>query len=310
MKTRYHADLLNGENQIQLACKAIKHAIAKAGLDLRNDVDCIIHCSGVPHQGIPDDACLIQRELGLGDSGVPSFTVHATCLSFLVAMDIAGSLIQQGRHRTIILSASNAGRTHCVNKSDLHTAPLFGDAAAAIILSSKAFARSLSNEMDHLSGAINHFSFETFGSGSDLCTVKGGGSFNPYLNDAKFKMDGPGTISLVGRYLGECSSRFVNGLDRGLKNLRLPHDCPEKLFEVQWVVPHQASALALDALSILGWDKSKIIKTLSEYGNCIGVSIPLTLVHGIESGKIVRGDKICLVGTSAGISFGGMILTY
>ena len=148
MKTRYHADLLNGENQIQLACKAIKHAIAKAGLDLHNDVDCIIHCSGVPHQGIPDDACLIQRELGLGDSGVPSFTVHATCLSFLVAMDIAGSLIQQGRHRTIILSASNAGRTHCVDKSDLHTAPLFGDAAAAIILSSKAFARSLSNEME------------------------------------------------------------------------------------------------------------------------------------------------------------------
>ena len=113
MKTRYHADLLNGENQIQLACKAIKHAIAKAGLDLRNDVDCIIHCSGVPHQGIPDDACLIQRELGLGDSGVPSFTVHATCLSFLVAMDIAGSLIQQGRHRTIILSASNTRDTLC-----------------------------------------------------------------------------------------------------------------------------------------------------------------------------------------------------
>ena len=38
VKTRYHADLLNGENQIQLACKAIKHAVAKAGLDLRNDV--------------------------------------------------------------------------------------------------------------------------------------------------------------------------------------------------------------------------------------------------------------------------------
>ena len=49
--------------------------------------------------------------------------------------------------------------------------------------------------MKYSAGATNHFS-ETFGSGSDLCTVKGGGSFDPYLNDDVPKMNGPGTISL------------------------------------------------------------------------------------------------------------------
>ncbi len=309
--TRHHANLLNGENQIQLACAAIQNAVKKAGLDLYNDVDCIIHCGGVPHQAIPDDACLIQNELGLGDSGVPSFTIHATCLSFVVAMDIAGSFIQHGRHRTIILSACNAGRTHNVNKTDPHTAPLFGDGAAAIILSSKTFASNVLHNNESLSGAINHYSFETFGVGSDLCAVKGGGTFDPYLNNAQFIMDGPGTIGLVGRYLRPCTARFVDGLDHGLSSLRLHRDTNEnQTFDVNWVVPHQASALALDALSILGWEKEKILTTISKYGNCIGVSIPLTLIDGIENGRIVRGDKICLVGTSAGISFGGMIITY
>jgi 3-oxoacyl-[acyl-carrier-protein] synthase III len=311
VKTRHHADLLNGENQIQLACKAIKNAVKKAHLNLFNDIDCIIHCGGVPHQAIPDDACLIQNELGLGNTGIPSFSVHATCLSFLVAMDIAGSFIQQGRYRTIVLTACNAGRTYCVNKTDTHTAPLFGDGAAAVILSSKSFASNLPNKNDILSGSINHYSFETFGVGSNLCTVKGGGTFDPFLNNAQFKMDGPGTIGLVGRHLRPCTARFVIGLDRGLSNLRLPHDTDEKqIFDIDWVVPHQASALALDSLSILGWDKEKILTTISKYGNCIGVSIPLTLIDGIESGRIVRGQKILLVGTSAGISFGGMVITF
>ena len=124
-------------------------------------------------------------------------------------------------------------------------------------------------------------------------------------------MDGPGTIGLVGRYLRPCTARFVDGLDHGLSSLRLHRDTNEnQTFDVNWVVPHQASALALDALSILGWEKEKILTTISKYGNCIGVSIPLTLIDGIENGRIVRGDKICLVGTSAGISFGGMIITY
>ena len=140
---------------------------------------------------------------------------------------------------------------------------------------------------------------------------QGGGTFDPYLNNAQFKMDGPGTIGLVGRHLRPCTARFVIGLDSVLSNLRLPHDTDEKqIFDIDWVVPHQASALALDSLSILGWDKEKILTTISKYGNCIGVSIPLTLIDGIESGRIVRGQKILLVGTSAGISFGGMVITF
>ena len=43
----------------------------------------IINASGVPKQVIPDTSVFIQKELGY--SGIPSFSIHSTCLSFLTA---------------------------------------------------------------------------------------------------------------------------------------------------------------------------------------------------------------------------------
>lgn len=69
-------------------------------------------------------------------------------------------------------------------------------------------------------------------------------------------------------------------------------------------------AAALDSLSVFGWPADRIVRTLPELGNCVAASIPLTLYEGVSSGLIRRGDKVLLCGTSAGVSFGGMILTY
>lgn len=311
VKTRYEAKPENGEDQIKLACKAIRAAVKSANISLQHDVDCIIHCSGIPAQGIPDDACLIQRELGLGESGTPSFTIHASCLSFVVALDIAAGMIHHGRHRTIILTAAFANFTNGIDPKDLHTGPLFGDAAAAIVLSSKSFAETINSHAS--TGAIHHYSFETYGVGVDCCTVRGAGSLGPMRDNCQFRMRGQDTLRLIGKYIRSCASRTANGLDRGLTNLTLIQDenkAGNKKFDIDWVVPHQASQLALDSLSMMGWEDEKVLKVISKYGNNVGASIPLCLVESIQEGKIKRGQKVLLVGTSAGISFGGMILTF
>jgi len=311
VKTRYRVDPEKGEDQIQLACKAIRAAVKSANISLHHDVDCIIHCSGIGAQALPDDACLIQRALGLGESGTPSFTIHASCLSFVVALDIAAGMIHQGRHRTIILSASIGNTGDALNPTDLHSAPLFGDAAAAIVLSSKSFAATINSNA--LTGAIHHYSFETFGVGVDTCTIRGGGSMGPRRDNCQFRMNGPETLRLIGKYIRSCASRTASGLDRGLTDITLVEDEDKegnKKFDIDWVVPHQASQLALDSLSMMGWEEEKILKVISKYGNNVGASIPLCLVENIEEGRIKRGQKLLLVGTSAGISFGGMILTF
>ncbi len=67
-------------------------------------------------------------------------------------------------------------------------------------------------------------------------------------------------------------------------------------------MPHQASRLALNLFARtfpqLG---DKMIENLSRVGNCLSASIP---------GTLQRGQQTLLIGTTAGFSIGGIVLTY
>lgn len=165
VKQRHWADLDGGESIIQNAARAIRGACADAGVNLA-DVDLLVGCHG-GHQGIPDDACLVQRELGLGESGIRSFTVHSTCLSFLVAMDVASSFMNDGRYLCAVVFASYV-TGYGLNHEDPHTAALIGDGAAAVVL-----------QPSSSDSAIHRVYMETFAEGADLCRIRGIGHNRP-----------------------------------------------------------------------------------------------------------------------------------
>jgi len=132
VRERRFANVDGGENLIQNGARAIRAACAQANIPLE-DLDLIVGGFG-GHQVLPDDAVLVQRELGLGDSGIRAFTVHATCLSFVVAMEVAGSVMTtQSKYRTVAVFCSSISSVG-INRNDPHTAGLFGDGAAAVIL--------------------------------------------------------------------------------------------------------------------------------------------------------------------------------
>ena len=82
------------------------------------------------------------------------------------------------------------------------------------------------------------------------------------------------------------------------------------LGDIDLVIPHQASKVALEAHSIFGMEQDRIIKTIETTGNCIAASLPNALYEAIKQGRLARGDKALLMGTGAGLSLGGVILTY
>src|SRR5688572_7446931 len=86
---------INGETSSYMGAQAAREALDKAGMQL-GDIDLILNASGTPEQVIPDTGALIQRQLGLGESGIPSMSIHATCLSFVAALDMSASLITSG----------------------------------------------------------------------------------------------------------------------------------------------------------------------------------------------------------------------
>ena len=80
---------------------------AKMALEGKDKPDLILNASGVGKQVIPDTSVFFQKELGF--SGIPSFTIHATCLSFLVALNTAATFIAQKKYKKILIVSSDRG---------------------------------------------------------------------------------------------------------------------------------------------------------------------------------------------------------
>jgi 3-oxoacyl-[acyl-carrier-protein] synthase III len=49
---------------------------------------------------------------------------------------------------------------------------------------------------------------------------------------------------------------------------------------------------------------------IQDHGNNIAASIPLALHIAIHENRLRRGDRVLILGTSAGFSIGGMVLDY
>ena len=104
---------------------------AKVGLEALGTggpPDLVINASLTPRQLIPDSSVFVLREMGM--EGIPAFSVHATCLSYLVAMRLAGSLISSGAHRRILVVSAEQGSV-CRDFDEPESAVLIGDGGAA-----------------------------------------------------------------------------------------------------------------------------------------------------------------------------------
>ena len=91
--------------------------------------DLILNASGVGKQVIPDTSVFFQKELDL--KGTPSFSIHSTCLSFIVALHTAANFIEQNSYKKILIISADRG-TRGRNFNQPESASLLGDAAAAI----------------------------------------------------------------------------------------------------------------------------------------------------------------------------------
>ena len=111
-------------------------------------------------------------------------------------------------------------------------------------------------------------------------------------------MDGRRVFRMAMRKAPAFLEALQPGLSRGLGDIRL-------------MVPHQASRLALRAQAgQFGFDEARMASTIERLGNCVAASIPATLYEAVRDGRVARGDKVLLLGTGAGLSLGGLILTW
>jgi 3-oxoacyl-[acyl-carrier-protein] synthase III len=284
------------ETAIRLGARAATEALLAANL-LADRLDCLLSASSVMHQAIPCLGAQIQRELGLGKSGIPAFDVNATCLGFVVALQVAAGMLAGGdRHHVLIVSSEIASAG--VHPNDPVTAPMFGDGAAAVVV-------GRADGPNDSASALLAIDFATFGDDADLCQVRAGGSGmrvhddpQRYAEAAWFTMDGPALYRRTARLLPPFFTRLLASAGIAVADL----EC---------IVPHQASGKALDHMtSALELPAERVIRTLPELGNQIAASVPTALHTAITTGRLRRGQLCALLGTGAGLSLGGAVLRF
>jgi 3-oxoacyl-[acyl-carrier-protein] synthase-3 len=280
------------ETASEMGAAAARHALADAGVSV-DEVDLIVCAATGPQQLVPCTAALVQRALGAPDGQSACFDVNATCLSFLFGLQTAAHLIAAGAYRTALLLSSEI-TSRCLNPHEPESAVLFGDAAAAAVLT-----RGQPGE----GSQIVQVRFRTWSSGADLAQVLGGGNLHhpnepattPEMN--MFRMHGPAIFKRAVRLLGPFLDEFLAGSP------------PRDQFDA--VIPHQASLLGVRQLSSRwGFRPEQVVSNLATRGNCIAASIPLGLAEAVQEGRVRRGDRVLLVGTGAGLSLGAVELIF
>lgn len=268
----------------KMAAIACKNAIGNG-----TPPDLIINASGVPKQTIPDTSVFIQKELGY--SGIPSFSIHSTCLSFLTAFHTASSLIEAKQYKKILIVSSDRGSIGR-NFSEPESSALLGDASAAIIIEPSNHAKLIDYKM------------ETYPEGALFTQVKGGGTYrhpdNPQTidKDHYFTMSGPQVYKMARKKVYSMIGKILSKNNLSIKDINL-------------VIPHQASGTAIKAYSKFGgFNEQKVMNIIHKYGNCVSASIPLALCIAIEENKINDGDLVMMVGTGAGLSVASSIFKF
>ena len=83
------------------------------------------------------------------------------------------------------------------------------------------------------------------------------------------------------------------------------------LDELDMVFPHQANLrIVTTAIKNLKMDSDKFFVNIEKYGNTSSASSSIALHEAAESGRIKRGDKICVVGFGAGLTYGATVFEY
>ncbi len=282
------------EKPSYMGARALEQALASAGLAFE-DLDLLI-CSAASYDYIiPFTACMIQREIGKTETGMPCFDIDATCLSFVAGLDVANAFITSGRYRRIaIVSAEMASLN--LNPNDPETYSLLGDGAAAAIVE----AANPGEE----SRVLNAY-MTTHAAGAEYTILRAWGcaehpaKCEPYPEAHRyFHMEGKHLL----KFTFEKMPAFLEALYRPLSF---------RLQDTDLIIPHQASAAGLAYFKrMYQLKEEQVFGNLETHGNCISASIPMALHDAIQLGKIQRGQHLALMGTAAGVSLGGVVMVY
>ena len=274
-----------------MGLKAAEKALESASLS-SNDIDLIICATLTPDYIFPSTACLIQS--GLKAMKAAALDIQAACSGYLYALSIADVYAKSGLYQHILVISSEKLST-IVNYRDRNTCVLFGDGAAACVVSSDATRKGLK---------IRDVFLGSDGEQAHLLILPAGGSRQPATHETVdgalhfIKMDGQKTYKHAVR-------RMEIACRASLERASLVEQ------DISWLIPHQANIRIIESLAKrFQVPMQKVCITIHKYGNTSGSSVGIALDELIKEARVAVGDHLLLTAFGSGLTWGASVLTY
>jgi 3-oxoacyl-[acyl-carrier-protein] synthase-3 len=258
------------------AARAGTDALERAGVDPA-EVDLVIVATMTQDELTPNSAPLVAHAIGTERAG--AFDVGAACTAFLSGVAIAAGQIETGRSRWALVIGADF-ITRVVDWEDRKTAPLFGDAAGAVVVGPAGDGN----------GAIGPIVLGSDGGGADAIVIQ--------HTDRKLHMDGPEVYRHAVARMAESTLAAVERA--GLE-----------LDDIDLFVYHQANARITKALGErLGLAPERVVDCIENLGNSSAATLPVALAVAEQDGRLRPGARVLLGAFGGGFTWGGGVIEW
>ena len=289
---------LAAENETagDMAEKAARKLFEEYQIDPKT-IDFLMLCTQSPDYFLPSTACVLQDRLGIPTSA-GAFDYNLGCSGCIYGMAMAKGLIAAGiAHNVLLLTAETYNKY--LHPSDKSNRSIFGDGAAACLISTEGFAE------------IGEFSLGTDGSGANNLIVKTGAARQKNAT-GQFVEDDEGHI-WYDDYLymngGNIFNFTLEAVPVMMKEILEKNKLEQD--QIDYYVFHQANKFMLNTIrKVCVLPKDKFYVNLATTGNTVSSTVLIGLKDCIVNETIKKGGNVMVAGFGVGLSWGGTILKF
>ena len=292
--SRHVAD--ENETAGDLAEKAARKLFEEHNIDPKS-IDFLLLCTQSSDHFLPSTACILQDRLGIPTTA-GAFDYNLGCSGCVYGMAVAKGLIAGGIAKNVLLLTAETYNKY-LHPSDKSNRSIFGDAAAACLISTEGIAE------------IGEMSLGTDGSGAKHLIVETGAARHKAAT-GKQTTDDDGHIRRDDYHYMDGSAIFNFTLDAVpamMKDILAKNEMVKE--NIDYYVFHQANKFMLNTIrKVCVLPKDKFYVNLNETGNTVSSTVMIGLKQCLDAGTITPGMKVMVAGFGVGLSWGGTILRF
>ena len=251
-------------------------ALARAGVPAA-ELDLVIVATMTQDELTPNAAPIVAHAIGAQRAG--AFDVGAACSAFLAGLAQGTAQSECGRAEHVLLIGADF-ITRITDYDDRRTAPLFADAAGAVVLGPGGGER----------GTVGPIVLGADGSHAQ--------TIHASVSERKLRMDGPEVFRHAVARMSQVTLDAVAqaGLTVG---------------DIDLFVYHQANARITRALGErLGLPAERVVDCIEGLGNASAATLPVALAAAEADGRLRPGARVLLSAFGAGFTWGGGVIDW